>query len=278
MSPRRLLLVDADAGIHNTLNNLLQREGRSIRSAYDSGEALSYARETPYDLVVASPGLNPSDGPRLLRRLRAIRPETRVILTGSADPTLIVGAMREHVYGYFHKPLPQGALADLAQLALDSTSWRDDIRVISANPSWIGLEVRCTLDAAERVTHFAREILSGLPVKACEDVTAAFRELLFNAVEHGGKLDPRKRVRVSLVRAGHSLIVHIQDPGKGFSLGRLPHAAISNPDDSPTRHVEIREERGQRPGGFGILISRSLVDELAYNERGNAALFVKYLK
>jgi hypothetical protein len=60
-------------------------------------------------------------------------------------------------------------------------------------------------------------------------------------------------------------------------LGRLPHAAISNPGDSPTRHVEIREQVGQRPGGFGILISRSLVDELAYNERGNAAMFVKYL-
>jgi anti-sigma regulatory factor (Ser/Thr protein kinase)/ActR/RegA family two-component response regulator len=273
-----LLLLDADAGIHNSLNNLLQREGRSIRSAYDSGEALAYARETPYDLVVASQGLNPADGPRLLRRLRAIRPETRVILTGSADPALILGAMREHVYGYFHKPLPQSSLADLAQLALDSTSWRDDIRVISANPSWIGLEVRCKLEAAERATHFAREILAGLPGNACEDVTAGLRELLFNAVEHGGNLDPRKRVRLSWVHAGRTLIVHIQDPGKGFSLGLLPHAAISNPDDSPIRHVEIREERGQRPGGFGILIARRLVDELAYNERGNAALFVKYLK
>ena len=34
---------------------------------------------------------------------------------------------------------------------------------------------------------------------------------------------------------------------------------------------------GQRPGGFGILMSRQLVDDLLYNERGNAVLFVKYL-
>jgi hypothetical protein len=65
---------------------------------------------------------------------------------------------------------------------------------------------------------------------------------------------------------------------KGFSLDLLPHAAISNPDDSPVRHVEFREEHGQRPGGFGILMTRNMVDELLYNERGNAALFVKYLK
>lgn len=277
MNPHRLLLVDPDVAARNGLSGLLQREGRMIASAGDRGEALARARETPYDLVVASHDSNPSGGLGLLRRLRAIRPETRVILTGSADPALIVAAMRERAYGYFHEPFPQSALADMAQLALDATSWRDEIRVISADPSWIGFEVRCKLEAAERATQFARAILSSLPGKACEDVSAAFRELLFNAVEHGGRLDPRKHVRVSLVHGGHSLVGQIQDPGKGFSMRRLPHAAICNPGDAPTRHLEIREERGQRPGGFGILISRSLVDELAYNQRGNAAMFVKYL-
>ena len=277
MSPRRLLLVDADAETRNRLIDLLQREDRRIRWVRDFGEALADVRETPCDLVVASHDSDPSGGLRLLRRLRVVRPETRVILTGKADPALIVAAMRERVYGCFHDPAPRNALADMAQLALDSTSWRDDIRVISADPAWVGFDMRCKIEAAERATQFAREILSGLPGRACEDVTAAFRELLFNAVEHGGNLDPRKRVRVTLVHGGHSLVGQIQDPGKGFSLGRLPHAAISNPDEAPTKHVEIREERGQRPGGFGILISRSLVDELAYNERGNVAQFVKYL-
>ena len=98
-----------------------------------------------------------------------------------------------------------------------------------------------------------------------------------NAIEHGGKYDARKRVRASLLRTSRSVIVHIHDPGTGFSLDFLPHAAISNPAGSPTRHVEIRAEKGQRPGGFGILMSRNLVDDLLYNERGNAVLFVKYL-
>jgi len=73
------------------------------------------------------------------------------------------------------------------------------------------------------------------------------------------------------------VIVHIHDPGKGFSLDLLPHAAISNPEDSPTKHVEVRANEGRRPGGFGILMTRNLADELLYNERGNAVLFVKYL-
>ena len=42
-------------------------------------------------------------------------------------------------------------------------------------------------------------------------------------------------------------------------------------------HAEIREKLGMRPGGFGILMTRQLVDELIYNEQGNEVLLIKYL-
>ena len=32
-----------------------------------------------------------------------------------------------------------------------------------------------------------------------------------------------------------------------------------------------------RPGGFGILIAKQLVDELVYNERGNEVVMIKYI-
>ena len=38
-----------------------------------------------------------------------------------------------------------------------------------------------------------------------------------------------------------------------------------------------REEQGLRPGGFGIMLTRKLVDELIYDERGNDVILVKYL-
>jgi len=42
-------------------------------------------------------------------------------------------------------------------------------------------------------------------------------------------------------------------------------------------HVAVREEKGLRPGGFGLLIARKLVDELIYSEQGNEVVLVKYL-
>jgi anti-sigma regulatory factor (Ser/Thr protein kinase) len=39
----------------------------------------------------------------------------------------------------------------------------------------------------------------------------------------------------------------------------------------------VRQEKGLRPGGFGLLMTRQLVDELLYNEAQNEVIFVKYL-
>ena len=64
---------------------------------------------------------------------------------------------------------------------------------------------------------------------------------------------------------------------KSFRLADIDHAAVTNKDDAPMGHVFAREKKGLRPGGFGILMSQSLADELLYNEAQNEVVFVKYL-
>jgi DNA-binding NarL/FixJ family response regulator len=277
LTPRRLLLIDADPAVHAYLTGLLQRDDRELHHMEEGREALDRLREGPVDLVVAGQGRNGFDGLKLLRQVRSIRPDTKIIITGEPDPQRIIRAIRQRAFSYFHLPLPAGPLVDMVQHALEADAWQDDIRVMSARPEWITFEVRCKIEAADRTTHFLREMTADLPQQIVDDLASAFRELLMNGIEHGGKNDARKRVRASLIRTGRSVIVHVHDPGSGFSMDFLPHAAISNPDDSPIRHVEVRAEAGKRPGGFGILMTRNLVDELIYNERGNAVLFVKYL-
>jgi two-component system, OmpR family, response regulator len=277
VSLRSILLVDSDPAVHEALASALRRDDLQVEDVYDGHDALAQLKTSPCDLMVAGHGQNGMDGLRLLRRARAIRNDLKVIVTGEPDPARVVGAIRHRAWGYFHKPLAAGLVTEMVHQALDATEWKDDIRVVSARPDWLTLDIRCKLDAAERTTNYLREIQADLSPQTREDISVAFRELLMNAIEHGGKYDARKRVRTSLLRTSRSVIVHIHDPGQGFSFDFLPHAAVSNPAESPIRHVEIRAEKGQRPGGFGILMSRNLVDDLLYNERGNAVLFVKYL-
>jgi anti-sigma regulatory factor (Ser/Thr protein kinase) len=105
----------------------------------------------------------------------------------------------------------------------------------------------------------------------------AIREILINAIEHGAGSDPQKKVIITFVRGERVLFYYVRDPGKGFAMEKLKHSALSNPEQSPIEHVEVREQLGLRPGGFGILITRQIVDELIYNAAGNEVLLVKYL-
>src|SRR5258707_8882577 len=104
-----------------------------------------------------------------------------------------------------------------------------------------------------------------------------FVRCCLNAIEHGGRFDPNQYVEVSYLRARHMILCRVKDPGDGFSLDEVRHAAIANPPDDPIRHQSYRDELGLRPGGFGVLLTQKLVDELIYGEKGNEVLLVKYL-
>jgi anti-sigma regulatory factor (Ser/Thr protein kinase) len=137
--------------------------------------------------------------------------------------------------------------------------------------------VPCQREAAERIREFLAHLDSDLPEEVRTRVGQAFGELLMNAIEWGGKLDPNQTVRISYLRARRMLLYRIQDPGQGFSFEGLAHSALANPADRPTDHMLVRESKGLRPGGFGLLMARQLVDELLYNERQNEVVFIKYL-
>jgi anti-sigma regulatory factor (Ser/Thr protein kinase) len=228
----------------------------------------------PFDAVV----LAFEDAAQWLARVRLLRPGARPILIGAdGSPEAVARAVRERAFSYFSRPFSVTAVADMVALALATVSWDDDVEAPSGLREWVTLRARCKMQTVDRLIQFLREAAGDLPSPVREDVTAAMRELVLNAVEHGGRADPQKRMTVSLLRTASAVIGQVEDPGPGFSFNEIRHAAVANPPGEPVRHVEIRAEQGVRPGGFGILLARNLVDELIYNEEGNGVMFVKYL-
>jgi len=274
-----ILIVDRDTGVHAALTPVFQARGWHVESSFDPAGALDWLQAEPFDMVVADPSGPGNDGCDWLRRVRLLRPDTKVVLLAAEGaPAHVVCAMRERAFAYFTKPVAPRSVADFVAQAFTVPSWEDDIEVVSAKPHWITLRVRCKLETADRLIQFLREMKMDLPAEEREDVAAALRELLLNAIEHGAHSDPQERVLVSFIRTGRAIVYHIQDPGPGFSFEHIDHAAVGNPEADPVHHLEVREEMGVRPGGFGILLTRRLVDELIYNEKGNEVLFIKYLK
>jgi anti-sigma regulatory factor (Ser/Thr protein kinase)/ActR/RegA family two-component response regulator len=273
----RALIVDSSSEINQLLTSLFDDERWQLQHARDNQDALALAQANCYDLIVTGDCTSTMEDLELLRRIRLVRPHTRlIILTDEFTPGDVLNSIREHAFSYFSRPFSTERFAEMIRIAMSEPHWDDGIEVLSATPNWVRLAVRCDIVAANRLLQFYREA-SGLPDAETEEVAGAFREILVNAMEHGGKFDPDKHVEVSYVRTRRMILCKVKDPGTGFSLDELKHSALSNPPDQPFLHLTERENMGLRPGGFGILMTKKLVDDLIYNDKGNEVLLIKYL-
>jgi len=274
---RVALFVGEDSEIEEQLRRVLEPGAWTVKHATNNATALAMAQSKNFDLIVTGEKTSGREDVELLRKLRRIRPHTRlIILTEESAPADVITSIREHAFSYFSRPFSPGSLEVMVKLAIEDPCWDDGIELISATPEWIRLRARCDLQTADRVLQFLEEIAE-LPNPEKGAVAMAFREMLTNAIEHGGHFDPAKEVEISYVRACHMVSCRISDPGEGFTLDEIPHAAIANPQDEPLRHLDYRTAHGMRPGGYGVLLAQKLVDELVYNEQGNEVILVKYL-
>jgi CheY-like chemotaxis protein/anti-sigma regulatory factor (Ser/Thr protein kinase) len=274
----RILVVDDDRTTRHVLNKVLTGAGYTTVVAKDGVEALKALRARQFDVLLLDVWMPRMNGLDLLSKLRNEQTRPRVVVMTSDDaPETLLKAVREQAFKYVHKPVESGALLQTVRDVLDAPE-PPEIEVISARPEWVEIVVPCTRQSAEHIQTVMSHLDADLPAELRESIGYAFRELLLNAVEWGGKLDPSHKVRIAYLRAKRMLMYRIADPGQGFKLEDLSHAAIGQPPDNPIAHMQVREEKGLRPGGFGLLSVRASVDELLYNELRNEVVFVKYLE
>jgi anti-sigma regulatory factor (Ser/Thr protein kinase)/ActR/RegA family two-component response regulator len=271
-------VVDPEPEVDTVLSKVLKPPEWTIVHAPDNRTVLNMAEAKPYDLIVTAAKTTARQDVDLLRKIRRVRPHIRlIILTDESTPADVITSMRERAFSYFSKPFSTASLSEMVRIATLGPCWDDGIEVVSATAEWISVIARCERKTADRLVHFFREI-SDLPEPEGDQVATAFREMLLNAIEHGGNFDPNQYVEISYVRTRKMVMCRIKDPGEGFSLEELHHAAVDNPSYDPIRHALFREAQGLRPGGYGLLLARHFVDELVYGEKGNEVLLIKYLQ
>ena len=278
-STARVLVVDDDRGFRHAMSAFLREAGHSTVEAADGPAALQTLAENAFDVMLLDIGLPGMSGLDVLTEVQNLAAPPRVVMITADDtPETLLKAVRGQADRYVTKPFAPGSIVEVVEDVLNGPPAAAlPIQVVSATTDWVEIVAPCSLQVSNRIQGFLKTLDADLPESVRESVGQAFRELLSNAVEWGGRLDPKRMVRVSYIRAKRMLLYRIADPGQGFRPADLTHSAINNPDDDPLRHAFVREEKGLRPGGLGLAITRSLVDELIYNEAHNEVLFVKYL-
>jgi DNA-binding response OmpR family regulator len=273
---KSILVVDDDATLCTLIAHILEQQGHAVVTCGTGVEAVDLLRKRRYDLLLLDIALPDIDGLDLLSVWRGRNDTKVIVITADDTAETLMTAIRVGAYLYIRKPFESEQLRDLVATALKAQE-PQQIEVLSAKPDWLELSVPCSRDSAERMDQFMRQIKIDLPDDAREGVAQAFRELLMNAVEWGGELDPTRRVRISLLRTRRMLQYRVSDPGPGFRLEDLPHAAISNAPGDVFTHEQVRQQKGLRPGGLGLMMVRAVADELLYNEKHNEVIFIKYL-
>jgi anti-sigma regulatory factor (Ser/Thr protein kinase) len=273
----RILTIAPGADLLKPLRASPLLEEHEIDVAAGDADALRRLRQRAYDVLVTAPDTGLDEDAAVLDEVRAARPGVRiVILAPRTTPAQVIAALRHRVFACFSAPFDAREIADMVARAAEAGEWKDGIEIVSATPGWIHVHVNCRLLNAERLVNFFSELRSDVPEAPREDFMFAFREVLLNAMEHGGRFDPDQVVEVTAVRTARTMVFHLRDPGPGFDFSTLAHAAVARPEDL-LGVAGARAERGLRPGGFGLLIARKIVDEMIHNERGNEVILIKHL-
>lgn len=115
----RILVVDDERAIRDTLRGILEDEGYDVTAAEDGAEALALFEKSPYDVVLCDIKMPKMDGVEVLENLLELGDVPVVMISGHGTIETAVDAMRRGAYDYIEKPLDLNRLLVSVRHALD---------------------------------------------------------------------------------------------------------------------------------------------------------------
>ena len=137
---------------------------------------------------------------------------------------------------------------------------------MNANSYWIEIRIGSALeylDLVQTLSDCVTEFM-GFDEDTAHWIGMSVRESVTNAIQHGNKLDPAKRVDIRFEVAPDHLEITVKDEGNGFQIDKLP-----NPLDP---------ENLLKPSGRGIFYIRSFMDEVEFISHSQGGMEVHMVK
>ena len=118
----RILFVDDEAGIRNTLKPILEQHGFVVTAASTVPEALEHMNHATFDVLLSDLNIGqPGDGFTVVSAMRRVQPKAATfILTGYPDFDTALQAIRSQVDDYLLKPTDVPTLIHTIQSRLEN--------------------------------------------------------------------------------------------------------------------------------------------------------------
>jgi serine/threonine-protein kinase RsbW len=215
-------------------------------------------------------------GDELVGRLLDRWPNTAVVmLTALRTDEAVVRSLERGALDYLTKPIDVSRLLRVAERALGRRKQMPEeiggLEVKSSVRGWVELTAPSHFEYVERFQRFVQQLYeTSLSREDVEDVRVAIDEIGQNAVEWGNRDDRAKVVRLSYCMFKDRVVFKVEDEGEGFDIAKL-----KDPSRDPLTHIMERMTDGKRMGGYGIFMTRSIMDDIQYSEKGNVVVMTK---
>ena len=132
-----ILIVDDDAGMCETLFDIMEDKGYRTVIALDGYEAIQKVKEMDFDVILMDIKMPGMDGVETFKEIKKIHPETAVVMmTAYAVEDLIKEALHEGAYDVLYKPLDIERMIGLIEdVRAGGSYWWLTMTPISARPS-----------------------------------------------------------------------------------------------------------------------------------------------
>lgn len=201
MTPR-VLVVDDEEIIRDSLSFILQKEGYDVQQAANGQEAFEKVKENPPDVIITDIEMPGMKGVELLEKVSHVSPQTFVIIiTAYGSIETAIQALRKGAYDYILKPLDFDEmvlrvrrLMDFKRLALENQMLRQEINREYDFHNIIGQSaaMRRVFRTIERVSQSGGTVL-------ITGKSGTGKELVARAIHHNGA---RKQYRFVPVNCG----------------------------------------------------------------------------
>ena len=160
----KLLIIDDERGIRNTLREILADEGHEVDVAENGKQGLEMAHAKAYDLIFSDIKMPEMDGMEVLKALKEPTPDPSlegredcpvVMISGHGDVETAVQALKMGAYDFLLKPLDLNRILITTKNALESKSLRQETKQLRKKVAAKGLQMIGQSAAITRV----REII-----------------------------------------------------------------------------------------------------------------------
>ncbi len=263
-----ILIIDDEEDIRSSLAEIVEQLNLTPFSAQDGLEALNVLSSQKIDLIITDLMMPNMDGLKFIVKSRELNPSIPIaVISGYGDAKNAAFALTRGAFNFITKPFTIKDVENvirkglrLRELSLGTNKLLQNIRhqteiVIPSFPHLLPSVTYYIVKECQWRGIDNEDILNNVSV--CTD------ELLTNALMHGNKNNPEKKISATLNFDAQKFSLTIKDEGEGFDAKKFARQLQGNQIDIPTRR--------------GLFIVEYLMDELSFNKKGNEITASMYL-